>query len=149
MAQMKMHIGGRERVLMFNWYALTTYEKTLFDLVRDWTDDNDVRVSAAYSTIFAGLTGAARAMQTGEVITLPDVISWVDELMAEEQTQGLIEADALFAETTMYKKWVEKQQERATAAVKELEQSLEKKNKPSTKTTTTSKKHGAGKSVGH
>ena len=42
MAQMKMHIGGRERVLMFNWYALTTYEKTLFDLVRDWTDENEV-----------------------------------------------------------------------------------------------------------
>jgi hypothetical protein len=149
MAQMKMHIGGRERVLMFNWYALTTYEKTLFELVQDWNDENDVRVSAAYSTIFAGLNGAARAMQTGEVITLPDVINWVDELMVEEQKQGLIEADALFAETTLYKKWMEKQQERATAVVKELEQSLEKKSKPSTKTTTISKKHGAGKSAGH
>jgi hypothetical protein len=104
MSYIELQLGGELRGLKFNNAAVDCYwQRVNFD---------EVIASSVYATVYSGLIGndLAKGVQYSNY-TYEQVTEWVDDLYNTDE-ESLTKACELFAETTAYKKKLEKMQER-------------------------------------
>jgi hypothetical protein len=98
MSYVKIFLGGKERGLKFNNYALEVFTKNT---------DYETTQGDLCAAIYAGLKGNAFVKREEVDFTFEQVCDWCDDA---DETE-LVKAYNEFSETNAFKKWYEKFQD--------------------------------------
>jgi hypothetical protein len=96
MSYIKIEIGGKERGLKFNQYAVITMAK--------FADLENYEATAAYAMTYAGLKANCYVKREEADFTFEEVCDWVDKVSAEV----MLQVYNVFSETQVYKELIEK-----------------------------------------
>ena len=102
MGYIKIEIGGKERGLKFNQFAVVTMAK--------YADLDNYEATVGYAMVYGGLKANCYVKREEADFTFEEVCDWVDNL----QSDSLMCIYNVFSETQVYQKLVEKQDEPAT-----------------------------------
>lgn len=114
-------IGGKERTLRFNQYAMEVWVKN--------TDFEAPETSSVYAVFFAGLIADYYVKRVEPDFSFADVVGWVDEL-SETDLPTIEKVAKEFAATTTYQTWLKNFSERLRST---FEQEANKKKVKHTK----------------
>lgn len=101
----EIELGGKLRGLKFNNYAIEQFQRKMFKNESALTEGSNA--ATVYGIFFAGLTANCFTNDVEVDFTYKEVEDWVDEA-TDDDVKKVCD---LFAETNVYKKWLDKVKE--------------------------------------